>query len=75
MNRLYFMIVICAIVFGAYFYGVNITDAKCQLRHVNENVQNQTEQIQNQRGIHDMVYKTGVGDIRRILRDKYTIAE
>ena len=27
------------------------------------------------RNNHEIVYKTGVGDIRRILRDKYTIAE
>ena len=75
MNRLYFIILICAIVFGAYFYGVNITEAKCKLRFVNENLQNQNNQIQKQREIHDVVYKMVLGDVRRILRDKYTIAE
>jgi len=28
-----------------------------------------------ERNINDTVFKTGVADIRRILRDKYTIAE
>lgn len=66
-------------IFGAYFYGVNITNAKCDMKHMQNNlIQNEQQQkqfFQHQRIIHENVYKTGVGDIRRILRDEYTIAE
>ena len=75
MNKLYLVMAICALIIGAYFYGVNITNAKCQKQHIEQIFQNQTESIQNQRIIHDTVYNTGVGDIRRILHDEYTIAE
>ena len=75
MNKLYLVMAICALIMGAYFYGVNITNVKCQKQHIEQVFQNQNKLIQNQRIIHDTVYKTGVGDIRHILRDKYTIAE
>ena len=75
MNKIYLIMAICALILGAYFYGANIADAKCQIRQITENTQKQTYLINNQRIIHENVYKTGLVDIRRILRDKYTIAE
>ena len=79
MNKIYLLFGFCAILYGAYFYGINITKAKCQARIATENLQTfQYFQQQNntiKRNNHEIVYKTGVGDIRRILRDKYTIAE
>ena len=70
---------ICAIIVGAYFYGASVADNKCHIEHLkNElktNEQNQQQFINNQRIIHETVYKTGVADIRIILRDKYTIAD
>jgi hypothetical protein len=73
--KLYLIIAICAIVCGAYFYGVNITNAKCKTQYLQKDLQN-TQQIQiNKKVIHEKVYKTGVDDIRSILFDKYTIAE
>ena len=62
-------------IFGAYFYGVNITNAKCDKKYLQNNLQNIQQIQQNQRVIHDKVYKTGVADIRRILHNEYTIAE
>ena len=75
MNKIYFLLAICALILGAYFYGANIADAKCQMRQLAENTQKQNLNIKNQRIIHDTVYKTGISDVRRILHDKYTIAE
>ena len=75
MNKLYLLMAVCALVIGAFFYGSNLADSKCQMRHITESAHNQTQIIKKQRIIHENVYKTGVGDIRRILRDKYTIAE
>ena len=75
MTKVYLMIFVGAFVMGAYFYGVNITKAKCREKNVTNNLTEIQYLEQNQRKIHDTVYKTGLGDIRRILRDKYTIAE
>jgi len=75
MNKLYFIIVISALIFGAYFYGANITEAKCRAKNAQNNVIEMNQIQQQKRKIHDTVYKTGTADIRRVLRDKYTIAE
>ena len=79
MNKLYLIIGIGAVVYGAYFYGVNIAKAKCKMQVATENLQTfqdiQQKNTITKRQNHEIVYKTGVGDIRRILRDKYTIAE
>lgn len=60
---------------GAYFYGFNIANSKCQNKQLQNNIFEIQQIQQNKKEIHDTVYKTGVADIRRILRDKYTIAE
>jgi len=75
MKQIYFVIIICAIIFGAYFYGVNIERAKCKIKFLQQQNQTQEQIVIKQRNIHETVYKTGVGDIRIILRDKYTIAD
>ena len=79
MNKIYLFIAICVIVCGAYFYGANVADAKCRARVANTNLQilqtMQNQIIKNKKENHEIVYKTGVGDVRRILRDKYTIGE
>ena len=75
MNKFYILMVFCALIFGAFFYGVNITNAKCRMHTAIEQNQNQIHTIKTKGIIHDIVYKTSVGDIRRILFDKYTIKE
>ena len=60
---------------GAYFYGVNIESEKCRNKYLQTDLEQTIQMQQNQRIIHDTVYKTGVADIRRILFDKYTIKE
>ena len=53
-----------------------ITAKKNVVQQNTENIHNQYNQNNNnKRVIHEKVYKTGAGDIRGILRDKYTIAE
>lgn len=75
MNKIYFIILTSVLIIGAYFYGVNITNIKCRERRVTDNLSEIQIIEQNKKEIHETVYKTGVADIRRILRDKYTIAE
>jgi len=79
MNKLYLIIAVGGVICGAYVCGANIADAKCRAKTVQQNFaelqkyQNQISQIKRKN--HETVYKTGVRDVRRILRDKYTISE
>ena len=60
---------------GTFFYGKNIGSSECRIQNLQNQIDTDEQQQTKQRIINDTVYKTGVGDIRRILRDKYTIAE
>ena len=79
MNKIYLLFGLGTVICGAYFYGANVADAKCRATIAQENlkqIQNvQQQNMINKRNTHEIVYKTGVGDIRRILHDKYSIAE
>ncbi len=73
--RFYIIGLICAIIVGAYFYGRGIGNAKCQIKNLEQTQQTQIQIIKNKGVINDKVFKTGADDIRRILHDKYSIAE
>jgi len=79
MNTRYLILFFCISVISAYFCGAKIADVKCRASVVKKSLEmaeQQTKQIlQNQRIVHEKVYKTGVVDIRHILQSKYTIAE
>jgi len=79
MSKIYLIILVCVITVGAYFYGANLATEKCRARNFENALTEQKQQDQQfnqeQRMINETVYKTGVGDIRRILHDKYTIAQ
>ena len=75
MNKIYFIVALGALVLGAYFYGVNTADLKCREKQTQNNLVEIQQIQQSKKEIHEKVYKTGVADIRIILRDKYTIAE
>ena len=73
--KIYLIFLILALVGGAYFCGGQIAQKKCET-HIAQNQTNEiTQAIKIQRKADEKVYNTGVGDIRRILRAKYTIAE
>lgn len=73
--RLYLLFAVFVAIVCVYFYGINTEREKCKTKHFQDNFETITKTQQQQKVIHDTVYKTGVGDIRRILFDKYTIAE
>jgi len=75
MLKTYLIVCLGALILGAFFYGKNIEQEKCRVRNLQLSKQHQEKIILKQREIHDTVYKTSLGDIRRILCDKYTIAE
>ena len=74
MTRLYFVILICAVIIGAFFYGKSVGFSKCEIRNFQNEINIIEQNKTNERVINDTVYKTGVRDIRRILRNKYSIA-
>ena len=75
MTKVYLIIVVCAIIFGAYFYGKSVGVSQCEKQYFQNQINFTEQQKTKERIINATVYKTGVGDIRRILHDKYTIAE
>ena len=75
MPKIYLIVCLGAFIFGAFFYGKNLEQEKCRVRYLQANEQHQEQMLLKERGIHENVYKTSLVDIRRILRDKYTIAE
>ncbi len=64
-----------AIFLCTYFVGVQYGLGKCQERTSKNEMQQQTQIMTIQGGVHAETVKTTVGDIRRVLREKYTIAE
>ena len=75
MIRIYCAALLCAAIFLSYFIGGHVANIKCRERIANANVEQVIINTHIIRKTNDTVMHTGVGDIRRILREKYTIAE
>ena len=75
MTKIYLIVLMCATIVGAYFYGKSLGVAQCEKQYLQNQINTTQQQKINERVINETVYKTGVRDIRRILRDKYTITE
>ena len=75
MMRLYLAAITLAAIFFAFITGVYIGRVKCSASVANANA----EQINNNYKIREVanetVMHTGGDDVRRVLREKYTIAE
>lgn len=73
--RFYIILMICALVFGAYFSGRAVGRVemreKCKVSGAVQYVQT----IKQREKVNEQTNHTAVRDIRRILREKYTIAE
>ena len=76
MNKYLCLIVAIFIaIFFIYWSGVRVGAANCTRNVVTDIAVQQKEIIKAQGVINAEVLGRGVGDIRRILREKYTIAE
>lgn len=79
MNKLYFFVLICAAGAALYCLGRGVGGALCREKsaayNANAALVLQTKIIEKQRKIDVEVVNTGGDDIRRILREKYTITE
>lgn len=73
--KIYLIITIIVIVCGAYIFGGQMAQKQCAINASQNKTAEITQTISNQRISDEKVYHTGVADIRRILHDKYTIAE
>ena len=49
MSRLYFIVLLSTLILGAYFYGVNIAKARCQIQYIKQEQQNQ-EKMKDEEG-------------------------
>ena len=75
MNKLYFLLFFIVVVWGAYLAGGRVASEKCRGAVADDIVAQQAELIEIQEVVNAEAVSRGVGDIRRILRAKYTIAE
>lgn len=75
MNKLYLLLFFIAVVWGAYWVGGRVASEKCRGLVANNAVAQQAELIKIQEVVNAEAVSRGVGDIRRVLREKYTIAE
>lgn len=75
MNKLYLLLFFIAVVWGAYWVGGRVASEKCRGAAANNAVAQQAELIKIQEVVNAEAVSRGVGDIRRVLREKYTIAE
>ena len=69
-----FFIIVCCVV-GAYFLGLNAGRIQCRNTVTNNIAQELQQQIEIMEETHAETMHTGMRDIRRVLREKYTIAE
>ena len=75
MIRLYCAALIGGAFFLSYFVGGHIANVKCNERAANANVERMMDNTKIIEETNETVFHTSVGDIRSILREKYTIAE
>ncbi len=72
---LFLCVVIVGVIFSAYYVGMRVAGAQCVAERQADAVQQQAKIIKIQRIVNDQVSNTAAGDVRRVLREKYTIAE
>ena len=70
MPKVYLIVCVGIIICGAFFYGKNVEQEKCRVRYLQSQQQNQEQIIVKRNKIHETYDKTGMDNIRNILRDK-----
>lgn len=75
MNVLYKLLFFVLMLGLAYVVGMRMGNEKCQMKHARNVAQQQLKIIEIQRNVNEITTDHSDDDIRRILREKYTIAE
>lgn len=75
MTKIYLYGAIIAVLMGIYLIGHHVGRTKCTQEIITKTIEhNQTQTIKKEK-INAETYRTGMRDIRDILRTKYTIAD
>ena len=75
MNKIYFLLFLIVVVGGAYFVGGRVEHEKCKADAADKVASHQIQFIKLQEDINAEAFSRRGDDIRRVLREKYTIAE
>lgn len=75
MMRFYCAALLGAVIFLSYFIGGHVANIKCDARVANLNSEQVITNTVIMEKTNDTAFRTGVSDIRSILRARYTIAE
>jgi len=75
MRFVYFLVFCAAVCAGAYWAGARNGAARCRENQSTAGLAAQIQIIKQTEKINEDIMRTGLGDIRRVLREKYTIAE
>ncbi|MCQ2581295.1 MAG: hypothetical protein MJ164_03975 [Alphaproteobacteria bacterium] len=75
MTKIYLIITVCGLLGATYFLGLSNGSHKCQQQFAQTHINTIKQQHIITEEINAKTYHTGMRDIRRILREKYTIAE
>lgn len=73
--KIYLIAAVAAFILFAFCAGVRIGTLGCERDASRITTTQQKHNIQHQEQINEKTMHTGMRDIRRILREKYTIAE
>lgn len=73
--KIYLMAALSAFILFAFCAGVRVGVLQCQRSAARQHATAQQTIIQQQVTTHAETMHTGMRDIRRVLREKYTIAE
>lgn len=71
----YLIVAVAVIIAGAYFFGTRIGRMKCEVKFLRAQSDEFINIVEVKRNTDEVVFNTNLGDIRRILHKKYTIAE
>ena len=66
---------VCAAMFFSYVAGMRVGREKCRVDVASQTGAIQSQAIKIMGDVNAETFNRGVGDIRRILHEKYTIAE
>lgn len=75
MKYLYMAALGSAAIFFTYIIGTRVGNIKCNARVADVNAKTIIQNTKILEDTNETVFHTTVGDIRHILREKYTIAE
>ena len=75
MIRIYFAVLFSAAIFLSFIIGGHVGNMRCMTRVANESVNQIITDAIIAGETNETVLHTGVSDVRRILREKYTIAD